>query len=183
MLFPARRILLLGMLAAIAPALGPSAIAQVQLGPNGPFTPDRPGAPRLPKPGGPFATCTVTMPAKTILSLPADALWPRIGQLTPGNSVSYWYRAIAGLDRISQTQPEEFRKAFGGGATIPWIDTPAAELPREEVRQFLTPWAENLSNARIAASGNRPNGVCGCETSKVSRRSNIDSANSRKLAP
>ncbi len=126
-------------------------MAQVQLGPNGPFTPDKPGVPKLPKPGGPFATCTVTMPVKTIPSLPADALWPRIGQLTPGNAVPYWYRAIAGLDRISQTQPEEFRKAFGGGATVPWIDMPVAELPREEVRQFLARWTENLSNARIAA--------------------------------
>lgn len=151
MLFPARRILLLGLLATFAPGLGPSAMAQVQLGPNGPFTPEKPGVPQSPKPGGPFATCTVAMPSKTIPSLPADALWPRIGQLTPGNSVTYWYRAIAGLDRASQLQPEEFRKAFGGGATVPWIDMPVAELPREEVRQYLTRWTENLSNARIAA--------------------------------
>ncbi|MCA9110407.1 MAG: hypothetical protein KDA52_10690 [Planctomycetaceae bacterium] len=113
--------------------------AQTVLGPEGPRNPEQKQPPNRIF----HYELTVTPAAEPSPPL-KYSLYPRWNELTPGNSVPMWYRA---LSRI-QTSNTHFQ-AFGENQER-WFTDPWDALPVDEIRSFLNIWSSDLENAQKA---------------------------------
>ncbi|MEZ6054430.1 MAG: hypothetical protein R3C02_24090 [Planctomycetaceae bacterium] len=114
--------------------------AQTVLGPEGPRNPDQ----KQPPNSVFHYELTVTPAAEPSPPL-KYSLYPRWNELTPGNSVPMWYRAIPRYGRNNvQLQPMLDNDER-------WFSEPWDDMPVDEVRTFLSSMTNLLDDARTAA--------------------------------
>ena len=118
--------------------------AQVSIGPQGVYRID--GGPEPANRNRQVHQIVVTPAAEPDPPL-KHALYPRSYELQPGNSVSYWYRAMLDLGRMyALGQFDQFNENMDL-----WLDGPVSELPLEDVKQFLAAARSDLDEARTAS--------------------------------
>lgn len=126
---------------------------QVRLGPKGPQTVPTPAKntsksqPRRPPhdPNKPETFKLSVSPASEPHPALKYALLPKYGDITPGNSVPFYYRAIL----ATQSMPKKALKRFWDNYDR-WMEGPPEKMPKQEVRQFLKSFNTIFDELKVA---------------------------------
>lgn len=120
-------------------ALAAPAVAQIRLGPEGPYTPEKKPAkkkgtsykPPVNRDEPETFRLTITPAGEPDLPLKYSLL-PKYEDLKPGNSVPFYLRAILALKGRPKASVKKFHDNFDR-----WMDGPPAKMPMSEVRGYL----------------------------------------------